>query len=189
MLVLKPNHPVRMRSGRSFFLAFNSMASSQQCLRRCSEKVPLEYRAVVVGAGPGGIAAVGNLLEQKKSPILWVDDLFQGGRLNKYYREVPRYVWLALPKARGLTRGSNTKVKRFVDYAEGVEPFRKIASEMKSPNPYTHLKGLNQENTCHIAQAADLCIMLTKGLDEAKGVYKQLGSVYSASWTKVSGGI
>jgi alpha-1,3/alpha-1,6-mannosyltransferase len=45
---------------------------------------------VVVGAGPAGLAAVGNLLEQKKEPILWVDDQFRGGRLDKYYREVPR---------------------------------------------------------------------------------------------------
>jgi cation diffusion facilitator CzcD-associated flavoprotein CzcO len=48
------------------------------------------YSAVVVGAGPAGVAVVGNLLEQKKSPVLWVDDEFSGGRLNKYYREVPR---------------------------------------------------------------------------------------------------
>lgn len=54
---------------------------------------PKKFKAVVVGAGPGGIAAVGNLLEQRKGPILWVDELFQGGRLNKYYREVPRYVF------------------------------------------------------------------------------------------------
>lgn len=35
---------------------------------------------------------VGNLLEQGKKPILWIDnDEFSGGRLNKFYREVPRY--------------------------------------------------------------------------------------------------
>lgn len=51
-----------------------------------------KYEAVVVGAGPAGVAVVGNLLEQKKAPILWVDHEFQGGRLNKYYREVPRFV-------------------------------------------------------------------------------------------------
>lgn len=49
-----------------------------------------KYEAVVVGAGPAGLAAVGNLLEQKKAPILWVDDRFNGGRLDRYYREVPR---------------------------------------------------------------------------------------------------
>lgn len=35
---------------------------------------------------------VGNLLDQGKKPILWIDnDKFSGGRLNKFYREVPRY--------------------------------------------------------------------------------------------------
>lgn len=49
-----------------------------------------KYEAVVVGSGPAGVAVVGNLLEQKKSPILWIDKEMAGGRLNKYYREVPR---------------------------------------------------------------------------------------------------
>ncbi|TID21845.1 hypothetical protein E2P81_ATG05112 [Venturia nashicola] len=126
-----------------------------------------KYQALVVGAGPAGIAVVGNLLAENKAPILWVDHKFSGGRLNEYYREVP----------------SNTKVKRFVMYAEGVGPFLKIAEEAKKPNAFTHLKKLNQENTCHIAEAADLCIMLTKGLDESKGVDKQFGSVSSAKWS------
>jgi cation diffusion facilitator CzcD-associated flavoprotein CzcO len=50
-----------------------------------------KYEAVVVGAGPAGIAVVGNLLEQNRKPILWVDHQFSGGRLNRFYREVPRY--------------------------------------------------------------------------------------------------
>jgi alpha-1,3/alpha-1,6-mannosyltransferase len=50
----------------------------------------LTYEAVVVGSGPAGVAVVGNLLEQNKRPILWIDDELSGGRLNKYYREVPR---------------------------------------------------------------------------------------------------
>jgi alpha-1,3/alpha-1,6-mannosyltransferase len=76
-------------------------------------------------------------------------------------------------------------VKRFVDYAEGVQAFRDVLKEMGRPNAYTHLKGLDQEDTCHIAQAADLCVMLTKGLDEEKGVFKQFGSVSRASWSEV----
>lgn len=50
----------------------------------------MKYGAVVVGGGPAGISVVGNLLKLKKEPILWVDQLFRGGRLNKHYREVPR---------------------------------------------------------------------------------------------------
>jgi hypothetical protein len=50
----------------------------------------VRYSAVVVGAGPAGAAVVGNLLEQERIPVLWIDDLFLSGRLNKFYREVPR---------------------------------------------------------------------------------------------------
>lgn len=70
-------------------------------------------------------------------------------------------------------------------YADGVTCFRDIAQET-TPNAYSHLKGLDQENTCHIAQAADLCIMLTKGLDGSRDVYKQTGNVFAASWSDVS---
>lgn len=45
---------------------------------------------MVVGAGPAGIAVVGNLLEARKRSILWVDQTFSGGRLEQFYREVPR---------------------------------------------------------------------------------------------------
>ena len=47
---------------------------------------------MVVGAGPAGIAVVGNLLErQLGGKIVWIDPFFEGGRLNRRYREVPRY--------------------------------------------------------------------------------------------------
>jgi hypothetical protein len=99
MLLIKSALPMRMGAARSFFLAFNAMESrlsiaSKRCARCYSEGIRAQterkFGAVVVGAGPAGVAVVGNLLEQKKLPILWVDHLFQGGRLNKYYREVPR---------------------------------------------------------------------------------------------------
>lgn len=49
----------------------------------------------------------------------------------------------------------------------------------------SHLYSLDQEKTCHIAQAADLCVMLTKGLDESKEVYKQQGRVTDAAFSNV----
>jgi len=53
---------------------------------------PLRYAAVVVGAGPAGVAVVGNLLErQLGGKIVWIDPFFDGGRVNRRYREVPRY--------------------------------------------------------------------------------------------------
>jgi alpha-1,3/alpha-1,6-mannosyltransferase len=70
-------------------------------------------------------------------------------------------------------------------YAEGVKAFTDVAEETPAPNAYSHLKGLEQEDTCHIAQAADLCIMFTNGLDTSKGVHKQLGNMANASWSDV----
>lgn len=113
MPLITPSSHFNMRGVKGFFLAVTAMAKSQHCtrsfstlkdgkngtqtkklqnsLRRLTEENGLrKYEAVVVGAGPAGIAVVGNLLEQGKSPIFWVDDLFHGGRLNKFYREVPR---------------------------------------------------------------------------------------------------
>lgn len=50
-----------------------------------------KFGSVVVGTGPAGLAVVGNLLEQKKGPILWVGDAQRsgGGRLDRVYRAVP----------------------------------------------------------------------------------------------------
>ena len=99
LLITQIPPAMAIRAVRGVLLTINSMARSKQlgstkCWRCFSEQASIrngtKYSAVVVGAGPAGIAVVGNLLEQKKDPILWVDDLFQSGRLNKYYREVPR---------------------------------------------------------------------------------------------------
>lgn len=52
---------------------------------------PQKCAAVVVGAGPAGLAVVGNLLErQLGGKIAWVDPYFQAGRVGRKYREVPR---------------------------------------------------------------------------------------------------
>ena len=101
MLLITPLLPLKMASSRSrvLFLSVKTMAERNSTkyyrLERCfsssvAGKMEKKYEAIVVGAGPAGVAVVGNLLEQKKAPILWIDDVFQGGRLNKYYRSVPR---------------------------------------------------------------------------------------------------
>jgi hypothetical protein len=92
-----------------------AMTPSRRALdaqRRMMSSRHTPYEAVVVGAGPAGITCVGNLLERQLAPILWVDDRFDGGRINRLYREVP----------------SNTKVKLFIDFAEATEPFRRIVN-------------------------------------------------------------
>lgn len=56
-----------------------------------SRMISHNYAAVVVGAGPAGVAVLGNLLELGLTRIAWIDPVFDGGRVNSKYREVPRY--------------------------------------------------------------------------------------------------
>ena len=76
---------------KGFFAAMSVQAKGFSGTPAMRSSSSLKYDAVVVGAGPAGIAVVGQLLKQKKAPILWVDELFQGGRLDRHYRKVPRY--------------------------------------------------------------------------------------------------
>lgn len=123
------------------------------------------YEAVVVGAGPAGIVSVGNLLEKQVGNILWVDETFQGGRINQYYREVP----------------SNTKTKLFLEFAESVAPFRNIVSADSSKDLLQDIRKLDQEKGCQLSHAADICLMLTSGLKNTLGVTAQPGRVTSAT--------
>ncbi|KAK4495335.1 hypothetical protein PRZ48_013666 [Zasmidium cellare] len=161
------------------------MASSLQTShsrRATTVSTPDTYEAVVVGAGPAGITAVGNLLDARIDRILWVDDEFDGGRVNKYYREVP----------------SNTKVKLFVDFATAVSPFRKIVSNVPSRDRWEEpsasdgvpvdgkddklleMRQLEQETGCFLSHPADMCVMLTQGLKKTPGVVTQKGRVSEA---------
>ncbi|KAM0717873.1 hypothetical protein Q7P37_006205 [Cladosporium fusiforme] len=141
------------------------------------------YAAVVVGGGPAGITVVGNLLEQKVEPILWVDNAFNGGRINRSYREVP----------------SNTKVALFVEYATAVAPFRKIVSNTPSRSRWEEpsasdgvavngksdklevLRSLDQSKSCQLSHAADMLLMLTEGLAKTPGVIPQKSQVTDAT--------
>lgn len=72
-------------------------------------------------------------------------------------------------------------------YADALEPFKQITSEAVAPNAYSVLQDLDQEKTCHIAEAADLGLMLGAGLLKTEGVFGiNNGTVESASWSEVS---
>jgi len=124
-----------------------------------------KYAAVVVGGGAAGITVVGNLLERRVNPILWVDDKFEGGRINRSYREVP----------------SNTKTKLFVDFAEAVEPFRQVIEQTPSPNAVDSLRQLEQDKGCQLGNAGDMLLMLTDGLKRTPGVEVRRGRVTGAT--------
>lgn len=131
----------------------------------------IQYAAVVAGAGPAGLAVVGNLLDAGVSEkILWVDPDFKGGRLNKQWREVP----------------SNTKAGLFVDYANALESFRNVTHDLRAPNALSKLEELPRDKGCSISHAADMCLMLTEGVRHMPGVDTTEGEVSGASFSTKS---
>ncbi|KAL4977806.1 pyridine nucleotide-disulfide oxidoreductase-domain-containing protein [Aspergillus desertorum] len=134
---------------------------------------PSRCAAVVVGAGPAGLAVVGNLLEKQLENIIWIDPYFQGGRVNRKYREVP----------------SNTKVALFQAFATAVQPFRSVINSTRIPNAFTTMAKLDQEKTCHLHHAADVVRALTDGIVKMDQVHACRGHVTAAnldhtrSWT------
>ncbi|EED16045.1 conserved hypothetical protein [Talaromyces stipitatus ATCC 10500] len=131
-----------------------------------SRLISQNYAAVVVGAGPAGVAALGNLLELGLTRIAWVDPVFDGGRVNSKYREVP----------------SNTKVSFFRSYATGVQPLRNIVSTTKTPNAFSVMNKLDQDETCSLHHAADMVKDLTAGLLKMRQVSPFRGEVTSANF-------
>ncbi|CEO58596.1 hypothetical protein PMG11_03308 [Penicillium brasilianum] len=125
--------------------------------RRCA--------AVVVGAGPAGVAVVGNLLERQLGTIAWIDPSFESGRVNRKYREVP----------------SNTKVALFQAYANAVQPFKTVIENTPRPNAFTTMAKLDQEKTCHLHYAADMIRDLTDGLIKMDQVHACRGFVTAAN--------
>ncbi|KAH8701120.1 pyridine nucleotide-disulfide oxidoreductase-domain-containing protein [Talaromyces proteolyticus] len=129
-----------------------------------SRAISPRYAAVVVGAGPAGVAALGNLLELGLTKIAWVDPSFDGGRVNRKYREVP----------------SNTKVSFFQAFATGAQPFRNIIQKTPTPNAFTVMNKLEQGDTCSLHYAADMCRALTDGLLNLDQVSQYRGTVVAA---------
>ncbi|KAJ5577837.1 uncharacterized protein N7459_006801 [Penicillium hispanicum] len=120
--------------------------------------------AVVVGAGPAGVAVVGNLLERQLGTIAWVDPTFEAGRVERKYREVP----------------SNTKVSFFQSYATAVQPFRTVIENTRHPSAFSTIAKLDQDKTCHLHYAADMVRGLTDGLTKMEQVYACRGFVTAA---------
>jgi hypothetical protein len=145
--------PAARAQARRFVLSNNAvnLGASHRC-RYSSDATGSRYESVVVGGGPGGIAAVGNVLENvpKKRPQLWVDPHFASGRVGARYREVP----------------SNTKVALFLQFAEATDAFRHILKSAPRPNAATVLENLPQDEGCELGHAADICALLTEGIEK-----------------------
>ncbi|KAJ1329263.1 alpha-1,3/alpha-1,6-mannosyltransferase [Microdochium nivale] len=126
--------------------------------------------ALVVGAGPAGVATVGSLLDQlppSPSPtVAWVDPDFKGGRINRRYTEVP----------------GNTRTRLFVDYARASGALARVVGSAPAPNPVTVLESLPPDDTCSLGYAGDMVGMLIDGLSADPAVDRCQGRVTAASW-------
>ncbi|KAJ5677391.1 uncharacterized protein N7477_003024 [Penicillium maclennaniae] len=116
--------------------------------------------AVVVGAGPAGVAVMGNLLERQIGTIAWIDPSFESGRVHRKYREVPS----PLP---GLRHSYSALQDRH--------------RELMSSQCISTLAKLDQEKTCHLHYAADMIRDLTDGLIKMDPVHAYRGFVTAAN--------
>lgn len=130
---------LRVHRTRSHFPAIQVLQFPRQIINRSrfyssstTRNIMPEYQAIVLGAGPAGIAVVGNLLNENVKPILWIDDEFQGGRLNAKYREVPRYLY-PLQLITSLLLLNSTPVPIF-------ESYTKIPRQQYSSMPFSRLR-------------------------------------------------
>lgn len=91
------------------------------------------FEWAVIGAGPAGIAAVGELLDQGVSPqtIAWCDPQFQVGDLGQFWHGV----------------NSNTKVKLFLQFLKACDAFH----YEKRPHAFP-IETLAQDKTCLLGE-------------------------------------
>jgi hypothetical protein len=75
---------------------------------------------------------------------------------------------------------SNTKVSFFQAYAHGVQPFCNLIKEASTPNAFTTMTKLDQNKTCSLHYAADMCRALIDGLAGQVQVQRYRGIVTAA---------
>lgn len=150
---------------------------------------PKKCAAVVVGAGPAGVAVLGNLLDLGLNNVAWVDPHFNAGRVNRKYRVVPRYgmplkegmkQWPNLRRQTDKMMSSNTKTSLFYSFATALESFRNVVQNTPTPNPFSAITELKQDDTCSLHYATDMIQALSDGLVKADQVVECRATVTSA---------
>lgn len=104
-----------------------------------------QYNWAVIGAGPAGIATVGNLLDAGVNPddIVWIDPHFAVGDFGQLWRNIP----------------SNTNVDRFIQFLQASQSFNYQAC---TENFLLHQ--MNPDETCQLGLMADPLLWVTDTL-------------------------
>ena len=107
------------------------------------------YKATVIGAGPSGIAIMGQLLSRKVFPILWIDPSFEGGKMA-FYRKVP----------------ANTKGKFFVNFMKECPAYNEFLEDKGNQmNPMEIFRNSDLNIPPSLSKAYDMCNSLTKNIE------------------------
>ncbi|KAK4127157.1 hypothetical protein N657DRAFT_641104 [Parathielavia appendiculata] len=131
-------------------------------LVRRNHDAPSAAKAIVIGAGPAGIAVVGNLFEAlPRGKIVWIDRAFEGGSVGQFHRELPSY----------------SPAGDYLEYARAIQTFRDISAEAQQPNAVTKLRQLEREMTCSLNYAADMLMLMTDGLLKSPRIEPVMGTV------------
>ncbi|KAL2019472.1 hypothetical protein VTK56DRAFT_9588 [Thermocarpiscus australiensis] len=131
-----------------------------------------KVEAIVVGGGPAGIAAVGNLLDYMPTgKVVWIDRSFKGGSIGQLYRELPSY----------------SPATDFLKYAHAVRTFTEICDAAAAgpkgpqPNAITSLEELQRGSTFPLSYAANMLRLISDGLRQHPRVESIVGFVTDAT--------
>lgn len=105
------------------------------------------YNWAIIGAGPAGIATIGNLLDAGVKPeeIAWIDPNFAGGDFGLYWRNIP----------------SNTKVSLFIKFLQSCKSFN-----YQNCTETFELHKVDPNKTCQLGLMADPLLWVTRQLRE-----------------------
>lgn len=112
------------------------------------------FEWAVIGAGPAGIAAVGNLLDQgvPAKSIVWIDPQFAAGDFGSKWREV----------------SSNTKVELFLNFFNACRSF----DYELTMNSFS-IHQLDRNETCLLKEASAPLLWITKQLQTKVVSYQE----------------
>lgn len=138
------------------------------------------YQWAIIGAGPAGIAALGELLDSgvAAETIMWIDPYFEVGDLGKHWGAV----------------SSNTTVKLFLEFLKGYRSFNfdskdtTFALEEADSNGYCQLRHVAeplQWVTNYLRQCVSSCVAEVKSMHVESGAWNLVTADFVITTEKV----